>query len=131
MDKKATENDIKKAYKKLAMKYHPDRNNDSAEQKEEAEKKFKQVQMAYDMLSDPKKRQQYDLGGADEYGNANAGAHGFQDFAGAGDFGNFFSRSGNGSHTSFTFGGPGGNMGGGFNIGPDIFEQIFQQMGGA
>jgi DnaJ family protein C protein 7 len=56
VDKKSSDAEIKKAYRKLAMKYHPDRNNDSEEQKTEAEKKFKRVAEAYGVLSDPKKR---------------------------------------------------------------------------
>ncbi len=51
--KTAPQDDIKKAYRKLAMKYHPDRNGGD-------ETKFKKIQEAYDTLSDPKKRQQYD-----------------------------------------------------------------------
>jgi DnaJ-class molecular chaperone len=51
--KTSTQDDIKKAYRKLAMKYHPDRNGGN-------EDKFKKIQEAYDILSDPKKRQQYD-----------------------------------------------------------------------
>ena len=59
VEKKASAEDIKKAYRKLARQYHPDRNpGDSA-----AEEKFKEVQAAYDVLGDPEKRKQYDSGG--------------------------------------------------------------------
>ncbi|KAF5945290.1 hypothetical protein HYC85_015518 [Camellia sinensis] len=57
--RKASNEDLKKAYKRLAMKWHPDKNSSSAE----AEAKFKQISEAYDVLSDPHKRQIYDLYG--------------------------------------------------------------------
>ena len=53
VDKGADEAKIKKAYKRLAMKYHPDRN---ADDKAGSEKKFKEVRKAYDVVSDPQKR---------------------------------------------------------------------------
>lgn len=56
----ATEEDLKKAYKRLAMKWHPDKNSVN---KNEAEAKFKQISEAYDVLSDAQKRQIYDLYG--------------------------------------------------------------------
>ena len=56
VSKTATSDDIKKAYRKLAMKYHPDRNPDN----KEAENKFKEAAEAYEVLSNPEKRQQYD-----------------------------------------------------------------------
>ena len=62
VSKDATEKDIKKAYRKLAFKYHPDKNPDN---KKEAEEKFKEVNEAYSVLSDPDKRRQYDMGGFD------------------------------------------------------------------
>jgi DnaJ family protein C protein 7 len=58
----ANENDIRKAYKKLALKWHPDRNNESEESHKIAEKKFRDISDAYTVLSDPKKKQQYDMG---------------------------------------------------------------------
>ena len=59
--KNASDDDLKKAYRKLAMKYHPDRNPDS----KEAEEKFKQAKEAYEILSDENKRAAYD-----RYGHA-------------------------------------------------------------
>ena len=61
VDKNASEEDIKKAYRKIAIKYHPDRNPGS----KEAEEKFKEAAEAYDVLHDPQKRQQYDQFGFD------------------------------------------------------------------
>ncbi|HYD82275.1 MAG TPA: molecular chaperone DnaJ [Paucimonas sp.] len=83
--KNASEDEIKKAYRKLAMKYHPDRNPDS----KNAEEKFKEAKEAYEMLSDAQKRDAYD-----RYGHAGVdpnmgGAGGFG--AGAGGFGDAFS----------------------------------------
>ena len=73
--KNATEEDIKKAYRKLAMKHHPDRNQGDDAKK--AEEKFKEAKEAYEMLSDPQKRAAYD-----QYGHAgvdpNMGGAGFR-----------------------------------------------------
>ncbi|XP_027346411.1 dnaJ homolog subfamily B member 1-like [Abrus precatorius] len=61
----ATDEELKRAYKRLAMKWHPDKNHQQQHsvKKEEAEAKFKQISEAYDVLSDPKKRQIYDFYG--------------------------------------------------------------------
>lgn len=67
--KDATTNEIKKVYKKLALKYHPDRN---LENKDEAEKKFKDITEAYSVLSDENKRKNYDM-----FGQTDNGAQGF------------------------------------------------------
>ena len=85
VDKNADEAAIKKAYRVLAKKYHPDMNPGDAE----AEKKFKEASEAYAVLSDPEKRRQYDqFGHAAFDGGAGGGAGGF-DFNGA-DFGDIF-----------------------------------------
>ena len=57
VNKNATDDELKRAYRKLAKKYHPDANPDN---KKEAEAKFKEVNEAYENLSDPQKRQMYD-----------------------------------------------------------------------
>lgn len=74
VSKDATEADIKKAYKKLALKYHPDRQNGKSEaEKKEAEERFKEVNEANDTLSDPKKRQEYDNPGFGAFGGYESG----------------------------------------------------------
>jgi DnaJ family protein C protein 7 len=63
VDRNASEAEIKKSYKKLALQYHPDRNSDKSNaEQEEASKKFKEVAEAYGVLTDPKKKQMYDSG---------------------------------------------------------------------
>ena len=61
--KNASDDEIKKSYRKLAMKYHPDRNKDN----KEAEKKFKEATAAYEALKDPEKRAAYDQYGHDAF----------------------------------------------------------------
>jgi len=94
LDKNATDADIKKAYRKLAKKYHPDLNPGD----KTAEAKFKEVNEAYEVLSDPKKKAQYD-----RFGHAGMDNNGF------GGFGGF-----SGGFEDFDFGGIG-----------DIFESFF------
>ena len=71
--KNASEQDIKKAYRSMAKKYHPDRNKDNPE----AEAKFKEVQEANEVLSDPQKRAAYDQYGHAAFENGGSGAGGF------------------------------------------------------
>lgn len=77
IDKNATENDIKKAYRKLAMEFHPDINAD-----EDAEEKFKAIGEAYAVLSDRQKRQVYDFTGNTDFTGFPGGYPGFGPMAG-------------------------------------------------
>lgn len=75
VSKQASADEIKKAYRKIALKYHPDRNPDD----KVAEEKFKEAAEAYDILSNPDKKAQYDQFGHNmgQFGGGNAGGHGF------------------------------------------------------
>jgi molecular chaperone DnaJ len=77
VQKNASDDDIKKSYRKLAMKYHPDRNKDD----KESERKFKEVSAAYEILKDSEKRSAYDQYGHDAF-RQGGGGQGFGDFGG-------------------------------------------------
>lgn len=107
VSKTASEEEIKKSYRKLAMKYHPDRNPDN----KESEEKFKEVKEAYEMLTNPEKREAYD-----RHGHAgvdpNMGGGGFG--GGAGGFGDAF-----GDIFGDIFG---GGQGRGRSSGPQVYR---------
>lgn len=113
VNKNATQQDIKKAYRKLALEYHPDKNKTK-----EAEQKFKEISKAYEVLSDPQKRQTFDQFGA--------GA-----FEGAGPQGPFGGPFGGqqGQYGPFTYTYTTGNAGdfdfGGYTDPFEIFRQFF------
>ena len=89
VSKDANERDIKKAYKRMAMKYHPDR----TEGDKDMEIKFKEIKQAYEVLSDPQKRQMYDQYGHEAFEQARQGGagHGAGGFGGGGaDFADIF-----------------------------------------
>jgi DnaJ-class molecular chaperone len=72
VEKTATNDEIVKAYKKMAIKHHPDKNNGGTEEeKKQAEKKFKDINEAKNILTDAKKRQIFDNGGNPEDPNGN------------------------------------------------------------
>jgi DnaJ-class molecular chaperone len=102
VDKNASQDDIKKAFRKLAQQYHPDKPTGD-------EKKFKEINEAYSVLSDPKKRQQYDTFGSSGFNGTGAGQGGFGGFDGF-DFSQFTGGF-NGQHVDFDLG--------------DIFSQFF------
>lgn len=113
VDKSASAQDIKKAYRKVAMQYHPDRQNGKSDaEKKEAEEKFKEAAEAYSVLSDEQKRQQYDqfgfngpggFGGQGGFGGFGAGGMNMDDIFSM--FGDIFGGGGGGN---FDFGGFGG-----------------------
>ena len=112
ISKNASDDEIKKAYRKLALKYHPDRNpNDK-----EAEKKFKEVNEAHEVLSDKQKRSRYDQFGKSGVNGAGAGGNPSGQYGGNpfGQHGGSYSYSFNGQNVNF------GDID--FN---DIFSQFF------
>lgn len=111
VSKTADASELKKAYRKLALEYHPDKNKSK-----EAEEKFKEINQAYEVLGNPQKRQQYDQFGSASFENGGRGN-------GGGPFGGFGGQQGPFSY-SYTTNGQAGDFGG-FSDPFDIFEQFF------
>lgn len=86
LQKGASDDDIKKAFRKLAIQYHPDKNKGD----KEAEEKFKEVNEAYQVLSDPEKKAQYDQFGTTDFQGGFGGYEGGFDFSEMGGFGDIF-----------------------------------------
>ncbi len=106
LEKTATDEEIKSAYRKMAKKYHPDLYSTATEaEKKNAEEQFKKINHAYQVLSDPNKKEVYDKYGSEDGPQFQGGSGGFsQGFGGGfGDFGDIFSSIFN------TFGGSGGS----------------------
>lgn len=120
VSKNATPDELKRAYRKLAMQYHPDKNKTP-----EAEAKFKEINAAYEVLSDPQKKQMYDSYGHSAFQGGSPGAGG-DPFGGFGGFGGPF---GGGARTGqqgpFTYSYSTGGDFGGFSDPFEIFEQFF------
>lgn len=95
--KDATQDDIKKAYRKLAMKYHPDHSSGS----KESEDRFKEISEAYAVLSDPEKRKQYDTFGSENFQQRYSQEDIFREF----DIGDILKEFGFGGASFFTSGG--------------------------
>ena len=89
LQKGASDDEIKRAFRKLAIKYHPDQNQGN----KEAEEKFKEINEAYQVLSDPEKKARYDQYGTADFnggfGGSGGGFGGF-DFSDMGGFGDIF-----------------------------------------
>ena len=116
VDKNAKPEEIKKAYRKLALKYHPDRTKGD----KEAEEKFKQISEAYAVLSDKEKRQQYDTFGSSGFQQRYSQEDIFRGFD-LGDILREFGINLGGGRTSFRMSGMGGSP----------FEDLFRHAGGA
>lgn len=115
ISKDASESEIKKAYRKAAMKYHPDKfSGASEEERKQAEEKFKEINDAYQVLSEPEKKKLYDAygwAGVEQGGAAGSGAGGFGGFGGfssAEDLGDIFGSFFGGGASRGGFGGFGG-----------------------
>src|ERR687884_756675 len=95
VSKEASQEEIRRSYRKLARKHHPDANRDDPK----AEERFKEIQHAYEILSSPEKRREYDEGPRTFFGSQGAGHPGganFEDFSdllgGFGNLGDIFGR---------------------------------------
>ena len=115
VDKSATQEDIKRAYRKLAMKYHPDRNPGD----KSAEEKFKEITEANEVLSDPEKRKKYDTLGAN-WKNYQSTGRGFDDF-----FTQFGGSRRSSDRSTFEFSGDFGDLFGNLGGFSDFFESFF------
>ena len=120
VEKSATEAEIKSAYRKLAKKYHPDMNPDN----KEAEEKFKEVNDAYAILSDPEKRKKFDTYGTAAFENGGMGGGGFGGFGGM-DFDISDIFSGFGDIFGGGFGGGRGARKNGPVRGDDLLQRVF------
>lgn len=122
LDKSADESKIRKAYKLLALKWHPDKNTENESKRSMAEKKFKEINEAYEVLSDPKKKKMFDNGMDPNDPESGAGFSGFSGGANPHDIFNMFFNGGG-------FGG-GHDEDAGFGGMPGGFTQFFTSSSG-